>query len=130
MLISLFECFCLIVKGTELLLRPFATNYRPNSIHILYTVNVEIFAQYIFSRISRRVLEAQKYDVSEKINHYRADRVNCPMRENLSMRKCRLGLDARKFSCAKISTFTVLSFCRPLETPHIWYFLDLLRLIL
>ena len=29
------------------------------------------------------------------------------MRENLSTRKCRLGLDARKFSCAKISTFTV-----------------------
>ena len=30
-----------------------------------YTVNVEIFAQYIFSR---RVLHARKYDVSGKIN--------------------------------------------------------------
>ena len=59
-----------------------------------YTVNVEIFAQYIFSRILCRVLDARKYDVSEKINHYRTDRVNCAMRENLSSRKCRLGLDA------------------------------------
>ena len=33
----------------------------------MHTVNVEMFAQYIFSRISRRVLGAQKYDVSEKI---------------------------------------------------------------
>ena len=33
------------------------------------TVNVEIFAQYIFSRISRRALDARKYDVSEKMNH-------------------------------------------------------------
>ena len=32
----------------------------------IYTVNVEIFAQYIFSRISRMALHARKYDVSEK----------------------------------------------------------------
>ena len=31
------------------------------------TVNVESFAQYIFWRISRRIIDAQKYDVSEKI---------------------------------------------------------------
>ena len=68
------------------------------------TVNVEIFAQYIFSR---RVLGARKYDVSEKINHYRASRNNCYLRENMSTRKGRLGPDARKFSSAKISTFTV-----------------------
>ena len=30
------------------------------------TVNVEIFAKYIFSRISCRALDARKYDVSEK----------------------------------------------------------------
>ena len=66
-----------------------------------------IFAQDIFSRISRRVLGARKYDVSEKINHYRASRNNCYMRENMSTRKCRLGPDARKFGSAKISTFTV-----------------------
>ena len=39
------------------------------------TVNVGIFAQYTFSRISRRVLNARKYD--EKINTYRASRINC-----------------------------------------------------
>ena len=30
------------------------------------------------------------------------------MRENLTARICVLGLDARKFICVKISTFTVL----------------------
>ena len=40
-------------------------------------IYVDIFAQYIFSRISRSVLGAQKYDVSEKMNHYSANRINC-----------------------------------------------------
>ena len=36
---------------------------------IINTVNVEIFAQYIFSRISRMVSYARKkYDVSENLN--------------------------------------------------------------
>ena len=35
------------------------------------TVNVEIFAEYIFSRISRRALDARKFDVSENYNHNR-----------------------------------------------------------
>ena len=43
----------------------------------LTTVKVEIFAQYIFSRILRSVLGARKYDVSEKLNHYSANRINC-----------------------------------------------------
>ena len=43
----------------------------------LPTVNVEIFAQYIFSHISRMVLDARKYDVSEKINSYSLKRINC-----------------------------------------------------
>ena len=34
------------------------------------TVNVEIFAQYIFSLISRMVSDVRKYDVSENVNHY------------------------------------------------------------
>ena len=36
------------------------------------------------------------------------------MRENLTAQICLIGLDARKFSCAKISTFTVsaLTGCR------------------
>ena len=33
-----------------------------------HTVNIEMFAQYIFSRISRRALDAQKYDVSENLD--------------------------------------------------------------
>ena len=74
---------------------------------VWYTVNVEIFAQYIFSGISRRVLGALKYDVSEKINRYGASRNNCYIRKDLSTRKGHLGPDARKFSSAKISTFTV-----------------------
>ena len=34
--------------------------------------------------------------------------LNCYVRENLSARKCQIGLDARKFSSVKISTFTVI----------------------
>ena len=71
----------------------------------LDTVNVDIFAQYIFSRMA---LYARKYDVSEKINQIGTKRTNSYLRENLVARKCLLRLDARKFSCAKISTFTVV----------------------
>ena len=42
----------------------------------IYTVNVEIFAQYIFSRILRSALDARKYDVSEKMKRYRSNRIN------------------------------------------------------
>ena len=71
------------------------------------TVNVEIFAQYIVSRVSRRALDARKYDASEKIDYYSANRNTCLMRGKLSTRKYNQWLAARKFSCAKISTFTV-----------------------
>ena len=74
---------------------------------VIYTVKVEICMQYIFLHILRRVLDARKYDVSEKINPYRANRINCYMRENLSIRKCHAGLDVQQFSSAKISMFTV-----------------------
>ena len=50
---------------------------------------------------------AQKYDVSESLNHYRLNGNRYKMRKNVSLRKCHIGLDARKFSAAKISTFTV-----------------------
>ena len=36
-----------------------------NNIH-LHTVNVEIFGQYIFSRILRKVLDVRKYNMSQK----------------------------------------------------------------
>ena len=73
----------------------------------MFTVNVETFAQYIFSRISRRALDAPKFDVSEKFNQNRTNRNKQHMRKKLTARICVIGLDARKFSCAKISTFTV-----------------------
>ena len=34
----------------------------------LYTVNVGMFAQYIFSHISRMIPEVREYDVSENVN--------------------------------------------------------------
>ena len=71
------------------------------------TVNIEIFTQYIFSRISRMALHARKYDVSEKMNQTSTEKTNSYMRENLVALNCSLRLYARKFSCAKISTFTV-----------------------
>ena len=39
---------------------------------LISTVNVDIFARYIFSRISCRALDARKFDVSE--NHNRTNR--------------------------------------------------------
>ena len=66
------------------------------------TVNVEIFALYIFSRISCMALCARKYDVSEKINQTRTKRTNSYLHEILVARKKNLlRLDARKFSCPK-----------------------------
>ena len=41
--------------------------------------------------------------------HCRTNRINWYVRENLTLQICLLGLDARKFSCAKISTFTVFA---------------------
>ena len=53
---------------------------------------------------------ARKYDVSENLNHYRLEGIRYKMCENMSARKGHIGLGARKFSCTKISTFTVLLF--------------------
>ena len=49
----------------------------------------------------------ENYDVSENLNHYSLDGIRYKISENMSTRKAHIGLDARKFSCAKISTFTV-----------------------
>ena len=72
------------------------------------TVNVEIFAQYVFSRISRSAIDARKFDVSENHNHNRTNRIHRYMRENITTRICLQGLDVRKFSSAKICTFAVI----------------------
>ena len=48
------------------------------------TVNVKIFVQYIFSRILRRALDAQKFDVSENYNQYRTNRIKWYVREKFN----------------------------------------------
>ena len=45
--------------------------------------------------------------MSEKLNHNRTYRINSYVRKHLAVRKCLSGPDVRKFSSAKISTFTV-----------------------
>ena len=73
-------------------------------VHHIFENNFEYCIDLTFSRMA---LYARKYDVSEKINQSSTKRTNRNLRENLVARKCPLRLDARKFSCAKISTFTV-----------------------
>ena len=67
----------------------------------LYTVNIDIFAQYLFSHISRMVSDVRKYDVSENLDNYRLDRISYRLHENMSTRKYHIGLDEQKFSSAK-----------------------------
>ena len=54
-------------------------------------------------------LDARKYDVSEKINQNSTKRTNSHVHINLVAGKYLLRLDAQKFCCAKIYTFTVSS---------------------
>ena len=49
---------------------------------LTHTVNVDIFARYIFSLISRRALAARKFDVSENYHHNGTNRINWHVREN------------------------------------------------
>ena len=73
-------------------------------------MKVDIFVQFIISRILqgfRRVLDAQKFGVSENYKYNKTSRTNCYVRERFITRICLLEVDARKFSCAKISMFTV-----------------------
>ena len=74
-----------------------------------YTVNIEIFAQYICLRISSSILNVRKFDVSENCYHNRRNRIKWHVHENLTTRICLLVLDARKFGCTKISPFTVIN---------------------
>ena len=48
---------------------------------------MEIFAQYTFSCISCRALDARKFDVSENYYHNRKNRIKWYVRENLATRK-------------------------------------------
>ena len=72
------------------------------------TVNVDVFAQYIFSHISRRVLHGWKFDVSKNYNNNRINIINWYVCKNIITPISIRELDARKFSSAKISTFTVV----------------------
>ena len=53
-----------------------------------YTVEKQgDISENIFSPLSRRVLDAQKFDTREKKDHYRSNRSNCYMCENKSAPK-------------------------------------------
>ena len=58
------------------------------------TVNVDIFTQYTFLCILQRVFSGKKFDVSEKFNHNRTNRVKYYVRKNLTTHKRLLGPDA------------------------------------
>ena len=92
---------------------------------IVYTVNVEFFAQDMFSRNSRRALDMRKFDVSKNYYHNKTNRINWYVRENLAAQICILMLDAPKFSGAKICTFTVYIFChlerKPIKVVITWH---------
>ena len=53
------------------------------------------------------ILDVRKYGATEKIKHNRSTRINCCMREKLSLLICDIGRVARDFSGAKIPLFTV-----------------------
>ena len=57
--------------------------------------------------------------MSENLNHYRLDGIRYKIRENMSTQKGHIGLDARTFSCAKISMFTVVSIHHPMSACYI-----------
>ena len=77
---------------------------------VLFTANIEIFTQYIYFRAFRAVSSfgARKFNVSENYYRNRTNGIDWYVRENLSTQICLLVLGARKSSCAKISTFTVV----------------------
>ena len=54
-----------------------------------------------------RALDARKFDASESYYHNNTNRIYWYVCENLTSRICLLELDARKFSCVKISMFTI-----------------------
>ena len=61
--------------------------------------------------------------MSENYNHNRTNTNKWHIHKNLTMRICLLELDARKCSCAKISSFTVYPSC--FKYPHFSYFVHI-----
>ena len=75
--------------------------------------SVHIFAQG---------LRSAKFDLSENYYHNSTNRINGYVRENLTTPICLLVLEAQKYSCAKISTFTVYDKFHAMEmTSHFAY---------
>ena len=64
---------------------------------LTHTVNLDIFAQSLFTRSSRMALAVRKYDASEKTNKNSTKRINWYLWENLGRQRCLLKLDARKY---------------------------------
>ena len=54
----------------------------------LYNLKVTGIGNRARFKVSFIYCKRRKYDVSEKINAYRANRINCYMRENMFARKC------------------------------------------
>ena len=79
---------------------------------------------YKFSRFfSLSALDARKFDVGENY-HNRTTRINWYVCKNVTTQIGFLMLDVRKFSCAEISTFTVvkqeITECKFNATQHTW----------
>ena len=54
-----------------------STSRTSGLVGIIYnTLNVEMFAHYIFSCISCRALDEQKYDMSENLIHFKLNGIN------------------------------------------------------
>ena len=51
------------------------------------TVDVDIFAQYIFSLISHSAVHARKFDVNDKLEYHWTNIINSKMLENLMLQK-------------------------------------------
>ena len=66
------------------------------------TVNVDIFAQYIFLRILCKVSHVRNCNVNGKMNHNRANRINCHVREKIIHAKD-IYVHSMHFVCASIS---------------------------
>ena len=81
--------------------------HRRGWFYVQYCKHRNLRAVHIFAHFAEGFRCAKKTHVSENCYHNRTNGVNWYVRENLAARICILMLDVRKFSCAKICTFTV-----------------------
>ena len=69
-----------------------------------HTVNVDINAQYI---ISRMALDVQKYDVSKKINQHSTKRTNCICTEIWLRENASYGLMCEKLATEDVYVYSM-----------------------